>query len=141
MAVRPRSPADRCITRASGGIEGFIDAVGQEVAPFNIGVTIVEPGGARTEFRFGSSKLGPKLDVYNDTPAGMTRRILQDTSRLPPGDPAKMAKTAVDQNPAPKRIALGSDAYAAIHKALTERLAALEAQKDLAFSTDLPKDA
>jgi hypothetical protein len=71
----------------------------------------------------------------------MTRRILQDTSRLPPGDPAKMAKTAVDQNPAPKRIALGSDAYAAIHKALTERLAALEAQKDLAFSTDLPKDA
>src|SRR5258708_17253824 len=72
------------------GIEGFIDAVGQEVAPFNIGVTIVEPGGARTEFRFGSSKLGPKMDVYNDTPAGLTRRILQGNSRLPQGDPAKM---------------------------------------------------
>ena len=41
-------------------IEGFIDAVGQEVAPFNIGVTIVEPGGARTEFRFGSSQARPK---------------------------------------------------------------------------------
>jgi hypothetical protein len=66
------------------GIEGFIDAVGQVVAPFNIGVRIVEPGGARTAFRFGSSKLGPKMDVYSDNPASMTRPILQDTSRLPP---------------------------------------------------------
>ena len=48
----------------------------------------------------------------------------------------------VDQHPATKRIALDSDAaYAAIHKALTERLAALEAQKDLAFSTDFPANA
>src|ERR1700744_965384 len=43
------------------GIEGFAEAVGQEVAPFGIGVTIVEPGGARTEFRYGSSRLGPRL--------------------------------------------------------------------------------
>jgi hypothetical protein len=46
-----------------------------------------------------------------------------------------------DQSPVPKRIALGSDAYAAIHKALTERLAALEAQKDLALSTDFLANA
>jgi hypothetical protein len=48
---------------------------------------------------------------------------------------------SVAQNPAPKRIALGSDAYTMIHKALTERLAAFEAQKDLAFSTGLPANA
>jgi NAD(P)-dependent dehydrogenase (short-subunit alcohol dehydrogenase family) len=123
------------------GIEGFIEAVMQEVAPFSIGVTIIEPGGARTAFRFGGAQLGPKMDVYEGTPAGMTRRMLQDTSRLPNGDPVKMVKVmidSVDQNPAPKRIALGSDAFAAIQKALTERLAALEAQMDLACSTDLP---
>jgi hypothetical protein len=51
----------------------------------------------------------------------------------------KIMIDSVDQNPAPKRIALGSDSYTAIHKALTERLAALEAQKHLAFSTDLPR--
>ena len=33
------------------GIEGFCKAIAQEVASFGIGVTIVEPGGARTEFR------------------------------------------------------------------------------------------
>ena len=33
------------------GIEGFVDSVAQEVAPFGIGMTIVEPGGARSDFR------------------------------------------------------------------------------------------
>jgi hypothetical protein len=33
------------------GIEGFIEALMPEVAPFNIGLTIVEPGGARTNFK------------------------------------------------------------------------------------------
>jgi hypothetical protein len=35
------------------------------------------------------------------------------------------------------RLTLGSGAYASIHKALTERLVALEASKAIAFSTDL----
>jgi hypothetical protein len=39
----------------------------------------------------------------------------------------------------PRRIALGSDAYGAIHKALTDRLTVLEAQREVAFSTDFPK--
>ena len=39
------------------------------------------------------------------------------------------------------RIALGGDSYTIIHKALTERLATLEAQRELAFSTDLPRKA
>src|SRR5262249_48450542 len=111
--------------------------------PFNIGVNIAEPGGARTSFRFGGAQLGPKLEVYDNTTAGMTRRLLQDTSRLPQGDPAKMVKIMIDsveQNPAPKRIALGSDAYAILNKALSERLTALQAHKELAFSTDLPKN-
>ena len=78
------------------GIEGFIEAVMQEVAPFNIGVTIIEPGGARTAFRFGGAQLGPKMDVYEGTPVGMTRRMLQDTSRLPHGDPVKMVKVMIN---------------------------------------------
>jgi len=65
------------------GIEGFIDAVGQEVAPFNIGCTLVEPGGARTDFRFGSAKLGAKMQVYDGTPADVVRTMLRDTTRPP----------------------------------------------------------
>ena len=42
-----------------------------------------------------------------------------------------------NRSPAPKRLALGSVAYASIHAALTERLAALEAQKEIALSADI----
>ena len=121
------------------GIEGFMEAVAQEVAVFNIGTTIIEPGGARTGFRYGSSKLGPKLEAYAGTPASQIRTMLEEGKSVPPGDPAKMAAVIIDsveRNPAPRRIALGRDSFTIIHKALTERLAALEAQKDLAFSTD-----
>ena len=124
------------------GLEGFLDSIAQELAPLNIGVTIIEPGGARTNFRFGGAQLGTQMAAYKGTPAAMVHTMIKDTSRLPPGDPAKMAKIIIDsveQNPALKRIALGSDAYGAIHKALTDRLAALEAQREVAFSTDFPK--
>ncbi len=50
-------------------IEGFTEAVAAEVAPFGIGITIVEPGGARTEFRYGSAQAAPPIAAYDDTPA------------------------------------------------------------------------
>ncbi|ATB39524.1 short-chain dehydrogenase/reductase [Cystobacter fuscus] len=122
------------------GIEGFVESMMQELAPFNIGVTIVEPGGARTKFRFGSAKVGAKMAVYESTPVGRVHALLEDTSRLPQGDAARMAQrmiASVDQHPAPRRLVLGGDAYAALVKALKERLADIEPQKDFAASTDL----
>ncbi len=126
------------------GGEGFFEAMMQELAAFNIGVTIVEPGGARTEFRFGSAQIGTKIDAYQGTPAGMVHTVLQDRSRLPIGDPAKMVEIIIasaDHSPAPKRIVLGSDSYTAIMKALSDRLASIEGQKETAFSTDFPPAA
>ncbi len=124
------------------GIEGFMESLGQEVAPLGIGVTIAEPGGARTSFRStAGTQLGAQVDAYEATPAGMVHRVLRDPTRQPNGDAGKMVKLmidCVDQSPAPRRLVLGSDAYAAIQKALSDRLAAVEAQKDLAASTDLP---
>lgn len=126
------------------GIEGFIDAVGQEVAAFNIGCTLVEPGGARTAFRYGSSRLAPRIAAYDASPASMARRMIEEGTSVPVGDPAKMTAlmiASVDQHPAPQRLALGSDAYTTMHRQLSARLAALEAQKELAFSTDFSADS
>jgi NAD(P)-dependent dehydrogenase (short-subunit alcohol dehydrogenase family) len=126
------------------GLEGFLDAMSSELASFNIGVTIVEPGGARTNFRLGGAKLGVPMEAYQGTPAAMVHSMIKDTSRLPPGDPVKMVRIMIDsaeQNPAPKRIVLGSDAWGIIQKALSERLAAVEAQKDTATATDFAQKA
>ncbi|MBO7748473.1 SDR family oxidoreductase [Paenibacillus sp. MWE-103] len=122
------------------GIEGFIEATMLDVAPFGIGLTIVEPGGARTDFRYRSAMLGTKLDAYDASPASQARGIIEEAQQPSLGDPAKMAAVIIasaDRHPAPKRIVLGSDAYGAVRRALTERLASLEAQKEQAQSTDV----
>lgn len=126
------------------GLEGFLDSLSIELAPFKIGVTIIEPGSARTNFRFGGAQLGKPLAAYKDTPAGMVHVMIKDTSRQPLGDPAKMAEiilASVDHEPAPKRIVLGSDSWGILFKSLTDRLAAVADQKALASSTDIPVSA
>jgi NAD(P)-dependent dehydrogenase (short-subunit alcohol dehydrogenase family) len=124
------------------GMEGFFDALAAEVAAFGIGVTIIEPGGARTAFRStAGAQMGHLPDAYNDTPLAAMKARLADPGFIAPGDPAKMVKImieSVDLTPAPKRIVLGTDSYTMLHKALSDRLAAVEAQKALAASTDFP---
>jgi len=139
MGGQAALPGGSLYNATKWGIEGFLDAVSQEVGVFGIGCTLVEPGGARTNFRYGSSRLAPKIDAYDASPASYARRMLEEGTSLPIGDPAKMVRLMIDsvnQHPAPKRLALGSDAYTLMHKQLSERLAELEAQKELAFSTD-----
>lgn len=122
------------------GIEGFLEATAQEVAPFDIQITLVEPGGGRTSiFDAGRLVHAPALPAYAATPSRKTGEFLQSGAYVPPGDPAKMMQAAIDSvdlAEAPKRLVLGSDAYNGIHDVLTKRLAALEAQKTIALSTD-----
>ncbi|MGE7417054.1 SDR family oxidoreductase [Methylobacterium tarhaniae] len=121
------------------GLEGFFDSIAAEVASLGIGVTIVEPGAARTAFRAAAGTLlGADVEAYRSTPIGELRTMLS-TPAAARGDVAKMVQVIIDSvdiDPAPRRIALGGDAYAMIENALTERLAALRAQKTIALSTD-----
>lgn len=121
------------------GIEGFVESVAQEVAPFGIEFTIVEPGFARTNFGGGMIAAEP-MAVYDETPVGAFRRAAAAGHLPMPGDPRKMAHAIIDSvycRPAPRRLALGSDAYAMIRAALTDRIAALDAQRSIALSTDV----
>jgi NAD(P)-dependent dehydrogenase (short-subunit alcohol dehydrogenase family) len=123
------------------GIEGFVESVGQEVAAFGIGMTIVEPGGARTEFRYGSAQVANLTSVYDDTPAHAFLKMLDPKNGLAPGDPARMATRiieSVDVEPAPLRLVLGSQALQSTIATLRKRIADFEAQAALAASTDFP---
>jgi NAD(P)-dependent dehydrogenase (short-subunit alcohol dehydrogenase family) len=86
------------------GIEGFLE----EVAPFGIGCTLVEPGSARTDFSHRNALLASALEAYDISPSRMLNRIVADRSQLAPGDPIKMAKimiASVEEEPALMRIA------------------------------------
>lgn len=121
------------------GIEGFAETVAQEIAPFGIGLTIVEPGALRNSFVGNMARATP-LAAYEHTPAGEIRRLIAANAFPIPGDPVKTAQAIIDSvavHPAPLRLALGADAYQAIRAALVARLAALDAQQALAMTTQL----
>ena len=123
------------------GIEGFCEAVAAEVAPFGIGITIVEPGGARTEFRYGSARVADLIPEYDSTPAHAFLRMLDPANGLAPGDPARMAARIIDSvdiEPAPLRMMLGSQALQSTLDTLRQRIDDFEQQTDLAASTDFP---
>jgi NAD(P)-dependent dehydrogenase (short-subunit alcohol dehydrogenase family) len=121
------------------GIEGFVEAVAQEVAPFGIEFTLVEPGPTRTNF--GAALVSPPtMEVYDQTPAGDVRRAVLGGAFPMTGDPHKMAcemLAVAEVHPAPKRLLLGSGAYDRVHAALSERLAVLELQETEARSTEI----
>ena len=117
------------------GIEGFVEAVAQEVAPFGIDITLVEPGPTRTDF--GRNLVSaPAMEAYRETPAGAMRRAMETgTAAWVYDDPAWMVEAMIEtagHQPAPRRLVLGAGPHGRIRAALTARLAALDAQEALA---------
>jgi NADP-dependent 3-hydroxy acid dehydrogenase YdfG len=101
-----------CATKFA--VEGFSEALRDEVAPLGIKVTIVEPGAFRTEFA-GASNLRPErtIDDYKPViePIG---QYLYGNDGKQPGDPHKAAIAmieAVEAQKPPLRLILGADAF------------------------------
>jgi len=120
------------------GIEGFVEAVAKEAAPFGVDFLIVEPGPTATNFGTGLDH-APPMSVYDATPAGDVRRGLMDGSFVVKGDAAKTVDAmivAADLDRCPLRLTLGSAAYSSIRAALADRLQSFEAQRDIALSAD-----
>lgn len=120
------------------GITGYCEALALEMREFNVGVTIVEPGGARTDFRYGGAKVAADLIDDYDFAHGFLD-MLDASKGLAPGDPSLMADRiieSVDKEPAPKHLALGSKALKEIIEDLETRLEGFRQQTEIAASTD-----
>lgn len=120
------------------GIEGFIEAVAQEVAEFGIDFVIAEPGPTATHFISGM-ELGPDLASYQHSRVETFRQAVLQGDFAIKGDADNTVKAmldVIDLPQAPLRVALGSTAYHNIHQALMSRLAELEPQKSRAYSAD-----
>ena len=123
------------------GVEGFIESVAQEVAPFGIDFMIAEPGPTATNFAGGLDIASP-MACYDNTPAGEVRRGLAQGTIAINGDALKTVAAiidAADGEAPPFRLALGSKAYHSINEALNSRLRVLEDTRAVALSVD--KDA
>jgi NAD(P)-dependent dehydrogenase (short-subunit alcohol dehydrogenase family) len=123
---------------AKWGVEGFSETLAKEVAPFGVKVTIVEPGGFRTDFAGASTTLREGRPEYDST-VGATARFQREYNGKQPGDPAKAAlallRLASEENP-PLRIVLGSDAYNAAEKNDLAKIELSRKWRGVSISTD-----
>jgi NAD(P)-dependent dehydrogenase (short-subunit alcohol dehydrogenase family) len=111
----------------------------REVAPLNIKVTILEPGGMQTDWAGPSMRIPPVSQPYQATVGAMARMHHDMDSPPVLGDPAKVAQVvlkiaAMDQPPL--RLILGSEAYAYASMAARDRAGSDAAWHDLSVSTD-----
>jgi NAD(P)-dependent dehydrogenase (short-subunit alcohol dehydrogenase family) len=125
-------------------LEGYSEALAQEVAPHGIKVLVVEPGAFRTGL-FGSGTESAEVPdgAYAET-VGATRRMIADGHGAQPGDPAKAAAailTALDAPEPPLRLALGADAIDAISAHLDGVRAELGAWENVGRDTALDDPA
>lgn len=125
---------------AKFGIEGWIESLAPEVAPFGIHTMLVEPGFFRTELLTAGSTIfaEPKIADYADR-SQATTDAWRGMDGKQGGDPAKLAAAIVQLaglDTPPVRFAGGSDAVQAfeakaqallaqaeVHRALSESLA------------------
>jgi len=117
------------------GIEGFYEALAQEVAPFGIHTVLVEPGMIRTSFYEAATRV-PVSEPYRGGPADRKPIPLEQMPGSHTRVVAAMIEAALSEHP-PRRLLLGSDAYRLVTEALNERLATFERQRAVAFSTDV----
>ncbi|MGF6743555.1 oxidoreductase [Paraburkholderia atlantica] len=120
-------------------IEGLSESLAQELHPFGIGVTLVEPGGFRTNFAGGSLKWSEnELPDYSET-VGQMRRYMSSYHGTQAGDPAKAAEAivrAVSADAPPLRLPLGPDAVEVVRKKLASVQDNLETWLEVSSSTN-----
>ena len=122
-------------------LEGYSEALAQEVAPLGIRVTIIQPGPFRTDWA-GPSLLTPqhRIAAYADT-AHKTIVTLNGYSGKQPGDPARAAAAmiqVVEAERPPLRLPLGEGALGRIRAKLNSVSEELTAWEALTLSTSFP---
>jgi NAD(P)-dependent dehydrogenase (short-subunit alcohol dehydrogenase family) len=123
---------------AKWGVEGFSEVLAKETAPLGIKVTIIEPGGFRTDFAGASTTINPGRPEYDST-VGEAARFQRGYDGNQPGDPARAAAAilrvaALDEPPL--RLLLGSDAVRIVEQADLARIESDRKWRDLSVSTD-----
>ncbi|MGW0860510.1 oxidoreductase [Streptomyces sp. NPDC002690] len=134
-------PANGFYSSSKFALEGFTEALWQEIEPIGLRAMIIQPGSFRTGIENRTKASGEAIADYADT-AGAFRGMMGSlTPEMFPGDPERAAEAiwqVATAQETPHWVVLGSDAQRRIGVKLEQLQAEFEAGKDLAYSTDFP---
>ena len=119
-------------------LEGWMESLSLEVAPFGIKTTIVEPGYFRTELLEPASTTWSQstIEDYAERSVAL-RSAFEGVNGKQPGDPAKLAAALIkiaSQNEPPKRWLAGADAMSDAEKKINVLQEQINAYRDLSTS-------
>ncbi len=122
---------------AKWAIGGFSIGLAQEVAPFGIKVTVLEPAGMRTDWA-GSSMTIPTISEPYQQTVGQFAAFLRGAQGKEPSDPRKVAElisSLVGREDAPLRLLVGPDAVEYASKAAEALAESDKKWRDVSVST------
>ncbi len=117
------------------GLEGFSEALSQEVAPFGIKVTIIEPGGFDTDWSGSSAVHATPMSEYDSLRAARANRNASVKSGDPSASSAAILKLVDADNP-PLRLLLGEFATQFVPKVYEQRLNVWREWEDVSRAAD-----
>jgi NAD(P)-dependent dehydrogenase (short-subunit alcohol dehydrogenase family) len=128
----------RAYAASKFGLEGWIESLQAEVAPFGIHTTVVNPGFFRTELLTEQSTnyATPSIKDYDER---RTQQLAfwKSQNGKQTGDPAKLARaliTVAGQVPPPRRFLAGSDAIATAEAKIAKLQQQINSNRDLSSS-------
>lgn len=122
-------------------MEGLSEALAQEVAPFGMKVTLVEPGGFRTCFAVALRRGG--MADYADTVGVRTQQVVDGHGKQP-GDPSRAAQAimaAVESEHPPLHLVLGKAALGVVRGKLEALEQDMKTWERLSMGVDYPEDS
>ncbi|MEU4762981.1 oxidoreductase [Actinosynnema sp. NPDC023794] len=135
---RVSTPGLSAYQAAKFAVGGFSEVLAKEVAPLGVKVTVLEPGGMRTDWAGSSMTVHPVSPAYEQT-VGAVNALRTTLMERAASDPAKVADVVLrvaDLDEPPVRLLLGSDAIRVAAQAERTRAESDAKWRELSVSTD-----
>ncbi|PGH09416.1 hypothetical protein AJ80_07691 [Polytolypa hystricis UAMH7299] len=140
-------PGCALYTATKWAVSGISESLVDELKPFGITVTCIEPGYFRSDLLTASNRKSPQIHIadYDGTPGRETMDLLDAVNRKQPGDIVKGCKVLLDiltqsgvagGREIPIRVALGPDSAPFIEKKCQETIKLVGEWKDVTVKTN-----
>jgi NAD(P)-dependent dehydrogenase (short-subunit alcohol dehydrogenase family) len=123
---------------AKFAVEGLSEALAQEIKPLGLKLTIVEPGGFRTDWAGASMAFATPMKPYAPVMDAI-RGFMEQHTRHEPGDPRKAGQAItqlVEMEQPPLRLPLGKDAIVFLRNSYKTSSDELQRWAEITGSTD-----